>query len=363
MKGLVKEEHLQDIANAIREKNGTETTYKPSEMASAIRGIEVGGGEVKESPNLLVYPYTSIKTGEVAGVTITDNGDGSITLNGTTTSELELFVTSPTTLIENETYIFDIGAPDDFYNNLIFYELNFPVDGEIRVKVPFVPIQSNNSIDFIMLILPGITFDNLTLYPNLNKGTELKPWQPYQEPEFYFTNHGSMYKKNHIVTTNHNDGFYGSAYRFADKMETVEVPYLQAHWTGQTYVFAGCTSLKSAILPRIMKIGTQFFADCPLLEYVVLGSEEYPMNSISTNIFMNDPSLKHIEIVGVINETFNVRWSPLLSDASVQNIIDVLADLTGQTAKVITFHADVFDKLTDEQKATITSKNWTLVRG
>lgn len=43
MNVLVNENSLQDIANAIREKNGVEETYKPSEMGNAIRDIEVGG--------------------------------------------------------------------------------------------------------------------------------------------------------------------------------------------------------------------------------------------------------------------------------------------------------------------------------
>lgn len=37
---LVEETSLQNIANSIREKTGTEDTYKPSEMATAISGIE-----------------------------------------------------------------------------------------------------------------------------------------------------------------------------------------------------------------------------------------------------------------------------------------------------------------------------------
>ena len=36
---LVTESYLEDIADAIREKNGTETTYKPSQMAAAIEDI------------------------------------------------------------------------------------------------------------------------------------------------------------------------------------------------------------------------------------------------------------------------------------------------------------------------------------
>lgn len=48
---LVQETNLQAIADAIRAKNGTETTYKPSEMGTAIRAIESGGGsvEIKEA--------------------------------------------------------------------------------------------------------------------------------------------------------------------------------------------------------------------------------------------------------------------------------------------------------------------------
>ena len=42
-KVLVNESSLTGIANAIRSKNGTETTYKPSEMAGAIEAIQTDG--------------------------------------------------------------------------------------------------------------------------------------------------------------------------------------------------------------------------------------------------------------------------------------------------------------------------------
>lgn len=47
-----------------------------------------------------------------------------------------------------------------------------------------------------------------------------------------------------------------------------------------------------------------------------------------------------------------------LSDDSIQSIIDGLA--TVETAQTLTLHAAVKAKLTEEQIATITSKNWTL---
>ena len=42
-KVLVTEGHLQDIASAIRAKNGSADTYQPGAMAAAIRAIETGG--------------------------------------------------------------------------------------------------------------------------------------------------------------------------------------------------------------------------------------------------------------------------------------------------------------------------------
>lgn len=46
MNVLVEEQSLQDIANAIREKNGSADTYKPSEMGNAVRAIESGGEDL-----------------------------------------------------------------------------------------------------------------------------------------------------------------------------------------------------------------------------------------------------------------------------------------------------------------------------
>ena len=46
-KVLVTDTNLTNIANAIRGKNGTQTTYTPAEMAAAITAIPSGGGSSK----------------------------------------------------------------------------------------------------------------------------------------------------------------------------------------------------------------------------------------------------------------------------------------------------------------------------
>lgn len=71
--------------------------------------------------------------------------------------------------------------------------------------------------------------------------------------------------------------------------------------------------------------------------------------------------LEDVRFSGTTYYALDFSGSSNLSTESVQSIIDHLADLTGQTAQTLTFHADVGAALTDEQKAAITEKNWTLV--
>lgn len=75
--------------------------------------------------------------------------------------------------------------------------------------------------------------------------------------------------------------------------------------------------------------------------------------------FLNCSALKNIEITpSTIKCNISFGDSPLLTDASIQNIIDGLATVTSQ--QTLTLHTDVKSKLTDEQKNAIASKNWEL---
>lgn len=78
-----------------------------------------------------------------------------------------------------------------------------------------------------------------------------------------------------------------------------------------------------------------------------------------SSTFRNCSALKNIEITpSTIKLNISFGDSPLLTDVSIQNIIDGLATVTSQ--QTLTLHADVKAKLTDEQKSAITSKNWRL---
>ena len=71
-KVLITERHLQDIAEAIRSKNGGQATYRPGEMPGAIRAI-VGGQPV-------VQPLTVTQNGVYAPPEGVD-GFGPVTVN------------------------------------------------------------------------------------------------------------------------------------------------------------------------------------------------------------------------------------------------------------------------------------------
>ena len=133
--------------------------------------------------------------------------------------------------------------------------------------------------------------------------------------------------------------------------------------------FSACTTLKNLFRNTKnteIKLPTLDFSK---VVYATYAFENYWGKDVSliiseqfggVNSFPKCYYLENVTISGTFGKHIAFKDSNLLSAESVQNIIDCLKDLTGATAQTITFHAEVKAKLTDEQKATITAKNWTL---
>jgi hypothetical protein len=102
--------------------------------------------------------------------------------------------------------------------------------------------------------------------------------------------------------------------------------------------FSGCASLVTIPLLRLENI-TDFGA-----------------------CFTNCKKLANITIEGSIDKNFNISATAVLTNESVQSIIDHLKDLTGATTQTLTFHTDVKITTAQKQKAT-DEKNWTIVGG
>lgn len=79
-----------------------------------------------------------------------------------------------------------------------------------------------------------------------------------------------------------------------------------------------------------------------------------------SNVIVNCYALKEVRFApNSLKLSLSLSNSNLLSTESIQSIIDGLADLTGQTAQTLGFHANVILKLTDEQWEQINNKNWS----
>lgn len=129
--------------------------------------------------------------------------------------------------------------------------------------------------------------------------------------------------------------------------------------TTYMYLFYNCKSITSIpILDMANNNSLQYaFANCTSLVSIPL----LDLQNVTTaqHAFYNCINLVHIKFVEKsIKASVVFAQSPLLSDESIQSIINGLA--TVDTAQTLTLHADVKAKLTESQIAQITSKNWTL---
>lgn len=131
--------------------------------------------------------------------------------------------------------------------------------------------------------------------------------------------------------------------------------------TNLASLFARSNNLKSVNFVNSTSKVTNFsglFAGKTVLETVKGLDLSSATNLVS--MFASCSNLKNITFVeNSIKINFNLGSSSLLSDESIQSLINGLA--TVETAQNLTIHNDVATKLTDEQKATISSKNWNIV--
>ena len=135
--------------------------------------------ETKVSKNLLQYPYVETTKTE-NGITFTDNGDGTITVDGTATSVVD-FILCGNLVLDTGTYVisgcegcnFDIQDGEGLYyvengKNVYIMNNTFP-------------------IYIILTISSGTTFSNVVLRPQLEKGTTPTDYEQYSvmpSPDF-----------------------------------------------------------------------------------------------------------------------------------------------------------------------------------
>ena len=109
---------------------------------------------------------------------------------------------------------------------------------------------------------------------------------------------------------------------------------------------------------RIASIGSSAFRNCSSLTTINLPNS---ITSISVYAFDGCRSLTDVTVESGFNcNNLNLSVSTRYTAETIVSWLEALADRTGQTTFTLTIGATNLNKLTAEQKAIATNKNWTL---
>ena len=170
---------LSSVAEPTNEDDAATKHYVDDSTSNFITGEEIDNRleEFVKRKNIIPYPYL-IASQEISGLTITDNGDGTITINGTSTEMVSLTIATVSLVIGQEYSL--SGCPkgsDGTYDTWALGLNTYKVDTgngisfTSEVDVPEMLVQ--------IMIGSDITCDNLLFKPQLEKGLNITPYSPY----------------------------------------------------------------------------------------------------------------------------------------------------------------------------------------
>ena len=128
-----------------------------------------------ERKNLIPYPYL-ISSHEINGLTVTDNGDGTITVNGTATTQTTITI-SEVNLKEGHEYSLS-GCPADGAEYTKWMLSLSTYQKDTGNGVSFVSSDNYPTMPVNIIIGEGATCDNLLFKPQLERGLSITPYSP-----------------------------------------------------------------------------------------------------------------------------------------------------------------------------------------
>lgn len=256
---------------------------------------------------------------------ITENGEYDVTEKTAVTvavPEREV-VLQDIEVTENGTYTAEEG-----YDGLGQVTVNVPLDDGGTQGVDLLYYAKHLHETFLEAIFPDDTSLVLRLQEPLNRGSYGGMYQTFAK--------ATGLKSLKIITDDTASQWkLQQTFRENSVIEVVDLTECSRNITQLDYTFFLASSLKSIL-------GALDLSECTSITYG-----------------FHAVALQDVEFVpGTVR--VSIRFpSAYLTEASIESIINGLADLTGGTAQTLTLNG-VGAKLTDAQKARITAKNWTL---
>ena len=128
--------------------------------------------------NLILYPYSDT-TLTINGITFVDNGDGTVTVNGTATATTAFTLMDCSELTNGEIYTLS-GCPKGGAVSKYRIYMSWSDFSDIGDGYTGKFVKDTTNGNYLRLqIANGVTVNNLTFKPMLEKGAMAHPYQPY----------------------------------------------------------------------------------------------------------------------------------------------------------------------------------------
>lgn len=155
------------------------TTRETADGENIVDGIDTSVKEIRgatvKTENLIPYPYTET-TRTANGVTFTVNSDGSVTVNGTATSDADFMLLRGPIQSYSESYFLS-GCPTGGSDTTYYISESFTTSKDTGNGVVLNNLPSDQA--WRIVIKSGTTVNNLVFRPMLNAGTEAKPYSKW----------------------------------------------------------------------------------------------------------------------------------------------------------------------------------------
>ena len=382
-KVLVNESSLTGIANAIRGKNGSTTTYKPSEMAAAITAISGGGPDIPDSAFVISGNCQYRFSNNGWNWFIEQYGDRITTKD--ISNAINMFISS--TQLVNIT--FELNFDNNSSNNTEFLFkdcrnlITLPRINNLKIfnmsnmfnncyKLRTIPEDFADSFDWSYL-------ESQTSMYNGAQNNMFFGCYSLRSFPFNLINRGNP--NAYYSYSYFNNGFYDCY--VIDELVNLPIPYTNATWTRNAFTntFTQCCRLKNMTFalndgqPHIMNWKTQTIDLSYTIGYVYDNAKKFILN-YNSGITADKEVTDDTTYQALKNDadwfTTNVAYSRYNHDSAVATI-NSLPDTSAYLASAggtntIKFKGaagsatdgGAINTLTEEEIAVATAKGWTV---